>query len=80
MRTAVIGSPLRQVRRSMTRQAAPGWMRRSAAAVLSALQAVMHRDLPVVEGYAILIVVLVMVSNLIVDLIYMYLNPKVRSS
>ncbi|PON18017.1 hypothetical protein C2W62_10135 [Candidatus Entotheonella serta] len=37
-----------------------------------------HRDIPLVQGVVLLIVVFVLVVNLIVDLIYAWLDPRIR--
>lgn len=41
-------------------------------------QAVFRRDVPVIQGVVIMFALIVVVVNLIVDLAYGYLNPKVR--
>ena len=43
-----------------------------------AVTSVVQRDLPVIQGVVIVVAVIVLVANLFVDLIYGYLNPKVR--
>jgi peptide/nickel transport system permease protein len=43
-----------------------------------ALQALGNRDLPVIQGVVMLTAVIFLVMNLIVDVVYAYLNPKVR--
>jgi peptide/nickel transport system permease protein len=43
-----------------------------------AINAVTTRDLPVIQGIVLVAVLVAMVSNLLVDLTYGYLNPKVR--
>ncbi|MEP7046316.1 MAG: ABC transporter permease [Ilumatobacteraceae bacterium] len=45
-----------------------------------AVKAVRDRDLPVMQGIVLVSVVVVTVSNLLVDLAYGYLNPRVRAS
>lgn len=45
-----------------------------------AINAVFARDLPMIQGIAMLAVVVVLVINFLVDLVYGYLNPKVRVS
>lgn len=44
-----------------------------------AVRAVQNRDLPVLQGIVILSVLVVTISNLLVDLVYGWLNPKVRA-
>ncbi|GAA4880762.1 ABC transporter permease [Saccharopolyspora cebuensis] len=44
-----------------------------------AITAVLQRDLPMIQGVVVVTAVLVMVANLLVDLSYGYLNPKVRA-
>ncbi|MBM9468920.1 ABC transporter permease [Nakamurella leprariae] len=43
-----------------------------------AIQAVTTRDIPVIQGIVLISVLVAMISNLLVDLTYGYLNPKVR--
>ena len=43
-----------------------------------AVAAVLLRDLPVVQGVVMVSAVLVVTSNLLVDISYGYLNPKTR--
>ena len=43
-----------------------------------ALQALGNRDLPVIQGVVMLTAVIFLVMNLAVDVVYAYLNPKVR--
>ncbi|GAA2891762.1 ABC transporter permease [Pseudonocardia halophobica] len=43
-----------------------------------ALNAVTTRDIPVIQGIVLVAVLVAMLSNLLVDLTYGYLNPKVR--
>ncbi|WP_198961533.1 ABC transporter permease subunit [Pseudonocardia sp. MH-G8] len=45
---------------------------------LVAIGAVTTRDVPVIQGIVLVAVVVAMVCNLLVDLTYGYLNPKVR--
>lgn len=45
-----------------------------------AIRAVIDRDLPVIQGVVVFSAVLVMVVNLVVDLLYGWLNPKVRTA
>ncbi|MED1602004.1 nickel ABC transporter permease [Alkalihalophilus marmarensis] len=42
------------------------------------VQAVMQRDYPVIQGYILVIGILVVTANLIVDIIYTVLNPQIR--
>jgi peptide/nickel transport system permease protein len=42
------------------------------------IQAIGRKDLPVVQGVALLTAVAFVVVNLVVDIVYAYLNPKVR--
>ena len=42
------------------------------------IQAIGRKDLPVVQGVALLTAVAFVAVNLVVDVIYAYLNPKVR--
>ncbi len=44
-----------------------------------AVRAVQNRDIPVIQGIVLLSVVVVSLSNLLVDLAYGWLNPKVRA-
>lgn len=44
-----------------------------------ALQAISSRDIPMLQGYVLLITVIIIMSNLLVDLIYMYIDPRVHS-
>jgi peptide/nickel transport system permease protein len=45
-----------------------------------AVRAVFHRDLPMLLGIALVTAVIVLVVNLLVDLSYGYLDPKVRAA
>ena len=45
-----------------------------------AIRAVLDRDLPVIQGIVMFAAVIIMVINLIVDLLYGWLNPKVRGA
>lgn len=45
-----------------------------------AIRAVLDRDIPVIQGVVLFTTVLVVGLNLLVDLLYGYLNPKVRST
>ena len=42
------------------------------------LQSIYNRDYPVVQGVILIVAVVFIVMNLIVDLIYRFLNPKIR--
>ena len=44
-----------------------------------AVRAVSNQDIPVIQGIVLLSVIVVTVSNLLVDLAYGWLNPKVRA-
>jgi len=44
-----------------------------------AVEAVLRRDIPVVQGAVLLTAVLVLIVNLMVDISYGYVNPKLRS-
>lgn len=43
-----------------------------------ALQAINTRDIPVLQGYVLLITVVIILVYLIVDLLYMYIDPRVQ--
>lgn len=43
-----------------------------------AIRAVLDRDIPMIQGVVLVSAVVVMLSNLVVDLIYGYLNPRLR--
>ncbi|MDR1077363.1 MAG: ABC transporter permease subunit [Propionibacteriaceae bacterium] len=43
------------------------------------LQAVASRDLPVVRGIAVLLVVVVLAISLVADLVYVLIDPRLRS-
>ncbi|MFE7243106.1 ABC transporter permease [Streptomyces sp. NPDC057580] len=45
-----------------------------------AIDAVIQKDLPVIQGVVLVAALIVMLTNLLVDLAYGYLNPKVRAS
>ncbi|HYQ62460.1 ABC transporter permease [Actinophytocola sp.] len=45
-----------------------------------AVNSVLHRDYPVIQGYVLFCAVVVVVVNLVVDLAYGWINPKVRAS
>jgi peptide/nickel transport system permease protein len=45
-----------------------------------AIRAVLNRDLPVIQGVVVFTTVIVMVVNLFVDVLYGWLNPKVRTA
>jgi peptide/nickel transport system permease protein len=42
------------------------------------ITAIGEKDLPVVQGVALFTAVLFVIINLVVDIVYAYLNPKVR--
>ncbi|GAE36483.1 dipeptide transport system permease protein DppB [Halalkalibacter akibai JCM 9157] len=42
------------------------------------VQAVMQRDYPVIQGYILIVGCLVVVTNLIVDLLYLVVNPQIN--
>jgi peptide/nickel transport system permease protein len=42
------------------------------------LDAVVQRDYPLVQGTILFIALLFMLSNLVVDLLYAYLDPRIR--
>lgn len=42
------------------------------------VQAVMQRDYPVIQGYILIVGCLVVVTNLIVDLLYLVINPQIK--
>ncbi len=44
-----------------------------------AIEAVFRRDVPVIQGVVLMVTLVVVVANLIVDISYGYLNPKLRS-
>jgi peptide/nickel transport system permease protein len=45
-----------------------------------AIDAVLQRDYPVIQGYVILSALVVVLANLLVDLAYVRINPKVRTA
>lgn len=45
-----------------------------------AVDSVLHRDYPVIQGYVLFCAVVVVIVNLVVDLAYGWINPKVRAS
>lgn len=45
---------------------------------LMAIQAIRYRDIPVVQAFVTVVAVIVVITNLIVDLAYRYLDPRVR--
>ena len=45
---------------------------------LLAIQAIRYRDIPVVQAFVTIVAVMVVITNLIVDLAYRYLDPRVR--
>jgi len=42
------------------------------------VDAILGRDLPLIEGIVLFITVSVVVCNLIVDIIYVYIDPRIR--
>ncbi len=42
------------------------------------VQSVMQRDYPVIQGYILIVGVLVVTTNLIVDLLYLVINPQIK--
>lgn len=44
------------------------------------IQAIQRRDLPLIEATVFVVAVLIIVTNLLVDLAYAYLNPRIRYS
>ena len=42
------------------------------------LQAISNRDIPVIEGIVLVFAVVVVIANLITDLLYAVLDPRVR--
>jgi peptide/nickel transport system permease protein len=44
-----------------------------------AIEAVLQRDIPIIQGVVMTAVFVVVVCNLLVDLSYMWLNPRARS-
>ena len=44
------------------------------------IKGIQHRDFPMVQGIVILITFLVLIINLVVDLAYAWLNPRIRYS
>ena len=42
------------------------------------IQAIQRRDLPLIESTVFTVAVLVILTNLFVDLAYAYLNPRIR--
>lgn len=45
-----------------------------------AINAILQRDFPILQGYVLLAAAIVVVINLVVDGVYSWLNPKVRTS
>ena len=39
---------------------------------------IFHRDFPMIQAVIVLITVLVLVLNLVLDLLYAWLNPRIR--
>ena len=44
------------------------------------IKGIQHRDFPMVQGIVIMITLLVLVTNLVVDGAYAWLNPRIRYS
>ena len=44
------------------------------------ITSVLQRDIPVIQGVVLLTAVIVVLTSLLVDLSYSYLNPKVRQT
>ena len=44
------------------------------------IQAIQRRDLPLIEATVLVVAVLVIVTNVLVDIAYAYLNPRIRYS
>jgi peptide/nickel transport system permease protein len=42
------------------------------------VEAILNRDYPVVQGFAVVIALIFVFTNLMVDLSYAYLDPRVR--
>lgn len=42
------------------------------------VQAVFERDYPVVQGTVLIIAILVVLSNLFVDILYVYIDPRIK--
>ena len=61
----------------------PGWTERSMemlwGSTASAIRAVLERDIPMIQGVVVVTTVIVLLMNLLVDLAYGWLNPKVRA-
>lgn len=45
---------------------------------LLAIQAIRNRDVPVVQAFVVLAAIVVLIVNLLVDLLYVYLDPRVK--
>ncbi len=43
-----------------------------------AIQAIFNRDIPVLQGYAVMMAVIYVLVNLVVDISYRYLDPRIR--
>ncbi|KEF36226.1 ABC-type dipeptide/oligopeptide/nickel transport system, permease component [Schinkia azotoformans MEV2011] len=43
------------------------------------LQAIVSRDIPLLQGYVLLITIIIISINLVVDLIYLYIDPRMNS-
>ncbi len=44
------------------------------------ITSIFHRDFPMIQAIIVLIAVIVLVLNLLLDLTYAWLNPKIRYS
>jgi ABC-type dipeptide/oligopeptide/nickel transport system permease component len=42
------------------------------------MKAVINRDFPIIQGVVIILSVMYITANLIVDILYAWLNPKIR--
>jgi len=42
------------------------------------ITSILHRDFPMIQATIVLVAVVVLVLNLILDLFYAYLNPRIR--
>lgn len=45
-----------------------------------AINAISRRDFPIIQGYVLFCAVVVVLANLLVDLAYGWINPRVRSA
>lgn len=44
------------------------------------ITSIQNRDFPVIQGIVVIIAVIVLVINLVMDLLYAWLNPRIRYS